>query len=56
MHDLETGRGKKVAVLVAALFAVVLVLWVVAASFRGRHVTRNAGALTHPVETPTQPR
>ena len=55
MHDLETGRGRKLAVLLAALFAVALVLWAVAAGFRGRHVARNTGALTHPDETPTQP-
>jgi hypothetical protein len=55
MHDLETGRGRKVAILFAALFAVAIVLWAVAAGFRGRHVTRNTGALTHPDETPTEP-
>ena len=55
MHDLETGRGRKVAVLLAALFAVALVLWAVAAGFRGRHLTRNAGALQRAYETPTQP-
>jgi hypothetical protein len=55
MHDLETGRGRKVAILLAALFAVALVIWAVAAGFHGRHFTRNAGALTRPFETPTQP-
>jgi hypothetical protein len=55
MHDLETGRGRKVAILLAAVFAVVLVLWAVAAGFRGRHISRNAGAIQHPDETPTQP-
>jgi hypothetical protein len=55
MHDLETGRGRKVAILLAAVFAVVLVLWAVAAGFRGRHIARNAGAIERPVETPTQP-
>jgi hypothetical protein len=55
MHSLETGRGRKVAVLLAALVAVALVLWAVAAGFRGRHFTRNAGALTQPFGTTTQP-
>jgi hypothetical protein len=55
MHSLETGRGKRVAVLLAALVAVALVLWAVAAGFRGRHLTRNAGAFQRSFETPTQP-
>jgi hypothetical protein len=52
MHDLEAGRGRKVTVLLAALVTVALVLWAVAAGFRGRHITRNAGALQ---EAPTEP-
>jgi hypothetical protein len=55
MHDLETGRGKRVAILLAALFAVALVFWAVAAGFHGRHFARSAGALTRPFATPTQP-
>jgi hypothetical protein len=55
MHSLETGRGRRVVVLLAALVAVALVLWAVAAGFRGRHFTRNAGALQRAYETPTQP-
>jgi hypothetical protein len=55
MHDLETGRGKRLAILLAALFAVVLVIWAVAAGFRGIHFTRNAGGLMRSLETPTQP-
>jgi hypothetical protein len=55
MHDLETGRGKRVGVLLAALFAVALVIWAVAVGFHGRHFSRNAGALTRSFETPTQP-
>jgi hypothetical protein len=54
IHSLE-GRGRKVAILLAALFAVALVFWAVAAGFRGRHVARNTGALTRPWATPTQP-
>jgi hypothetical protein len=53
MHDLETGRGKRLAILLAALFAVALVIWAVAVGFRGRQFTRG-GALG-PLETPTQP-
>ena len=55
MHSLETGRGKRVAVLLAALLAVIFVIWAVAVGFHGRHTLRNAGALTNPSETPTQP-
>jgi hypothetical protein len=55
MHDLETGRGKRVAVLVAAMFAVVLVVWAVAVGFHGRHFGRNTAALSRPFETPTEP-
>jgi hypothetical protein len=54
-HELEAGRGKGVIILIAALFAVALVLWAVAVGFRGHHFKRNAGALTRPFETPTQP-
>ena len=55
MHGLETGRGKRVAVLLAALFAVAFVIWAVAVGFHGRHYSRSAGALTEPSDTPTQP-
>lgn len=55
MHSFETGRGRRVAILVAALFLVALVIWVVAVGFHGQRFRNNAAALTHPFETPTQP-
>jgi hypothetical protein len=55
LHDVETGRGKMVAVLVAAFLGVALVLWAVAVGFHGRHYHQDARALARPLETPTQP-
>ncbi len=55
MHSFETGRGRRIAILVAALFVVAVVIWVVALGFHGQHFRSNAAALTHPFETPTQP-
>jgi len=55
MHSFETGRGRRIAILVAALFLVAVVIWVVALGFHGQHFRSNAAALTHPFETPTQP-
>jgi hypothetical protein len=55
VHDLETGRGKRLAILVAALFGVALVIWTVALGFHNRNYGRDARALTRPFSTPTQP-
>jgi hypothetical protein len=52
LDSLETGRGKRIAILVAALFAVLIVIWTLAVGFQGRHYRRSAGALT---DTPTVP-
>jgi hypothetical protein len=51
LDSLETGRGKRIAILVAALFAVLIVIWTLAVGFQGRHYRRSAGALT---ETPAE--
>lgn len=45
LHDLETGRGRRVAVLLAAFFGVAIVIWAVAMGFHGRHYNRSARAL-----------
>ena len=44
----EIGRGKRVAILVAVVFAAVGLIGVVAAGFRGRHIAQNAAAMTAP--------
>lgn len=52
IHSLETGRGRRVAILVAAFLAVVIVLWSVSRGFHGRQIRRDARALTDtPAET-----
>jgi hypothetical protein len=58
IHSFETGRGKRVAILVAALIAIALVVWNVGRSFHGRQVNTGARALTQPPETeaPRPPR
>ena len=55
IHSFETGRGKRLAVLAAALLAVVIVIWAVAAGFHGHSYRSSASALTRPFDTPTQP-
>jgi hypothetical protein len=55
LHSVEPGRGRRFAVLLAALLAVVLVIAAVAMGFHGRHYSRNAGALSRPAVTATQP-
>jgi hypothetical protein len=52
IYSLETGRGRRVAILVGALVAVALVVWIVMRSFHGRDVDNAAKALVQPpVET-----
>jgi hypothetical protein len=55
MHSFETGRGKRVAILVAALLAIALVIWNVGRSFHGHAVNSGARALSHQPE-PEAPR
>jgi hypothetical protein len=44
----EIGRGKRVALLLAVVFAAAGLIGVVAAGFRGRHIPQNAAAMTTP--------
>jgi hypothetical protein len=44
----EIGRGRRVVILVAVVFAAVGLIGVVAAGFRGRHIPQNAAAMTTP--------
>jgi hypothetical protein len=46
------GRGRRLAILAAALVAVALVVGLVVAGFRGEHVKPSAAALAQPVGTP----
>jgi hypothetical protein len=54
IHSLETGRGRRIAALVAGIVAVALVGWVLARGFHGVRVHDDARALT-PSAVPTQP-
>jgi hypothetical protein len=54
IYSLETGRGRRIAILAGALLAVALVVWVVMRSFHGRQVDGSARALVQPVAA--QPR
>jgi hypothetical protein len=45
----EIGRGKRVAILLAVVFATVGLIGVVVAGFHGRHIPQNAAAMTTPV-------
>jgi hypothetical protein len=55
IYSLETGRGKRIAVLMAALVVVALVIWAVTTGFHGGHVKSSAAALAQPLEAPTAP-
>jgi cobyric acid synthase len=44
----KTGRGKRVAFMVAAVVAVAVLLGVVVAGFRGRNIPKNAAAIAAP--------
>lgn len=44
----ETGRGRRVVLIVAAVLVVAALIVVVAAGFRGRHIPQNAAAITTP--------
>lgn len=47
----ESGRGRRVAIVVAVVLAAVALIGVVAAGFRGRHIPQNAAAMTTPAPT-----
>lgn len=48
----HNGRGRWVVGLLVAFFVVIGVIWTVASGFRGRHISRNAAALTDPAAAP----
>ena len=45
----KIGRGRRVAILVAAVVLVAVLIGVVVTGFRGGHVSQNAAAMTTPV-------
>jgi hypothetical protein len=55
----EMGNGKRTMIIAIAVLVVAALIAVLAMGFRGRHIGRNAAALTTPVATPvgvpTQP-
>jgi hypothetical protein len=44
----EGGRGRQLAIVAAAVLAVVILIGVVVAGFRGRQVPQNAASMTIP--------
>jgi hypothetical protein len=48
VSKVKTGRGRRVAIMVAVVILVALLLGVVVAGFRGRHILRNSAAMTTP--------
>lgn len=55
IRSFEAGTGKRLAI-VALVVAVIALLAVVALGFHGRHIARNAAALTRPPAVETSPR
>jgi hypothetical protein len=55
IRSFEAGTGKRLAI-VALIVAVIALLAVVAVGFHGRHIARNAAALTRPAAVETPPR
>ena len=51
----EIGNGKRVAIVVGALVVVAALIVVMVVGFRGRHISRNAAALTAPLVAPPRP-
>jgi hypothetical protein len=47
----KTGRGKRVAFMVAAVIAVAVLLGVVVSGFRGRNIPKSAAAMTAPASS-----
>ena len=48
VKKVKIGRGRRVAITAVAILVVALLLGVVVAGFRGRHILRNSAAMTTP--------
>lgn len=46
----EMGNGKRTAIIVLAVLAISALVAVLVVGFRGRHIKRNAAAMTAPVQ------
>jgi flagellar basal body-associated protein FliL len=44
----EIGRGRRLAIMVAVVLVAAALIGVVAAGFRGRHISQDAAAMTTP--------
>jgi hypothetical protein len=55
IRSFEAGTGKRLAI-VALVVAVIALLAVVTLGFHGRHIARNAAALTRPAAVEIPPR
>jgi hypothetical protein len=51
----EMGGGKRAAIILAMVVILTALIAILVVGFRGRHIARNAAALTHPVDVTTQP-
>jgi len=49
------GGGKRAAIILAMVVILTALVAMLVVGFRGRHIARNAAALTHPVDVTTQP-
>jgi hypothetical protein len=55
IRSFEKGRGTWMVVVLLAVAAVAILIGVVASGFKGRHISRNAAALTEPLDNSPQP-
>jgi hypothetical protein len=53
VSKVKIGRGRRVAITAVAVIVVALLIAVVVAGFRGRHILRNSAAMTTPVPAST---
>ena len=54
VRSTKLGRGKRVLIMLAGLIVVAALIGEVVAGFRGRHISRNAAALTTPAASPAK--
>jgi hypothetical protein len=50
----KMGRGRRVAIMVAAAMLVAVIVAVVVVGFRGRNISQNAAAMTTPIPASTK--
>ena len=53
VRKLKIGRGRRLAIMVAAVIVVAVLLGVVVVGFRGRRISQNSAAMTTPVPAST---